>query len=248
MNLRTALFLLAMGTVARAADSGLPLSAERINRLDRHGYFTPRCKQALVDLVQTQEALTKGQAEEGQWALKLPSLKAEEQRSAAQVENLRKELTRFAHPEDEDFAALQDAAHDSAAPLEKKLDLAQAFIWSYPTDPRQAEAVQDLQRWQNDLASRRQAIATVAANQEATRMNLLQRVKARDLSLAEWQAFLGEMSQEELLANLGPPQRRGADSWYYPGKWTWDTTTKERAGLLIDFNGTRVSRVSALSP
>ena len=242
-------FLLAgFSAVKAATEPSLPISAARIDLLDQRGYFTPRCKQALVDLVEAQEALLKSRSESARTAAYLPSLQTEERQTSAQVEDLKKELALYQHPEDDDFAALQSAAQDQASSLEKKLDLAQAFIWSYPQDPRQAEAVQDLQRWQKELADRQQAASASIAKQTAIRQQLLRRVKAHDLSLGEWQTFLGDMSQEELLANLGPPQTRQADSWIYSGNWTWDASTGLRAGLLVHFNGTRVSGVSALAP
>jgi hypothetical protein len=73
-------------------------------------------------------------------------------------------------------------------------------------------------------------------------------VKEHYLSLGEWQVFLAQMSQEELLHYLGSPQERTPDTWTYRGDWTWNPATRARAGMLITFNGTRVLRVSAIAP
>ena len=237
------------GLVHADTDDALPpLFADRIDYLNTHGYITPRCRSALVDLVHARESLDQARADQQRLEGNLPTLRAQADATSAQTESLKKELAHYEHPEDDDFIALQAAAKNPASSLEEKLDLAQAFIWSYPADPRQAEAEQDLQQWQKQLATRQLAAADAATVQIWAHDQFLKRAMEHYLSLGEWQVFLAQMSQEDLLHYLGPPQLRTSDSWTYRGEWTWDPATRTRAGMLITFNGTRVLRVSAVSP
>jgi hypothetical protein len=221
------------------------LSADRLNMLDQHGYFTPAFKSAVHDLVNAREAVVQAHADEAKAKASLPDLQAQSAAATAQVASLRQKLDLYAHPENADLQTLENAMKNPAAKPEDQLVLAQAFVWSYPTDPHQAEAVRDLQQIQKQLADQRQAEKATAAEKVAARARLLQRAKAKDLSLAEWQDFLLDRSQEELLSDFGRPQTQENDYWIYSGAWTSDPSTKEKVGLLITFNGNRVIRVSA---
>jgi hypothetical protein len=245
-------FLLAAGAglllpaAVRAADG--QLSAARLDQLDQRGYFTPKFKAAVHGLVDAQQAAAAAQEQEKKLALMLPGLRQQTADIQAQVAALHKELSLYEHPEDSDYDALQAAMKDPAASPDDRLKLAQAFVWSYPTDPRQAEAEQDLRKIQKQIADMDKAAREADAAKAAARAKLLQRVQARDLSLAEWQDFLRDMSQEDLLTYLGRPDTVGVDYWIYSGAWTTDPVTKAKAGLQVQFNGTRVLTVTTPAP
>jgi hypothetical protein len=240
------LLLFLAGPVLLRADS--QLSPPRLNQLDQRGYFTPSFKQAVHDLVQARQAVAQAHADEKRLNESLPDLQKQSDEAVAEAARLRKELALYTHPEDTDFNALQTAMKNSSTTPGEKLTLAQAFVWSYPTDPHQAEAQEDLQQIQRDLARQREAAKEAAIAQAAARATLVQRAKARNLSLGEWRDFLRDMSQEDLLTYLGRPEIEEADYWIYSGAWTWDPATRERTGLRIDFNGTRVLNVVPAAP
>jgi hypothetical protein len=228
----------------RAADSP-QLSAARLDLLDERGYFTPAFKSATHDLVDAQQAVAQAKEDERKLRQSLPDLQKQNADLQARVVVQHKELALYEHPEDSDYEALQASMKNPALPPEQRMMMAQAFVWSYPTDPRQGEAEQDLQQIQRQLASHRQAARELEAAQAAAHARLLQRAGAHDLSLAEWQDFLRDMSQEDLVAQIGRPQSTGPDYWVYSGAWATDPTTKTKQGLLIHFNGTRVLEVTA---
>jgi hypothetical protein len=231
----------------RAAD-GPQLSAARLDQLDQRGYFTPKFKAAVHDLVDAQRAAAHAQDQEKKLAAALPGLRQQSADIQAQVAALHKELSLYEHPEDADYDALQAAMKNPSASPDDRLKLAQAFVWSYPTDPRQAEAEQDLRQIQKQIADMDKAARDAAAANAAARAKLLQRVQARDLSLPEWQDFLRDMSQEDLLTYLGRPDTVGVDYWLYRGAWTTDPVTKVKVGLQVQFNGTRVQTVTTPAP
>jgi hypothetical protein len=231
----------------RAAD-GPQLSAARLDQLDQRGYFTPKFKAAVHDLVDAQQAAAQAQEQEKKLALMLPGLRQQAADIQAQTAALHKELSLYEHPEDSDYDALETAMKDPAASPDDRLKLAQAFVWSYPTDPRQAEAEQDLRKIQKQIADMDKAARDADTAKAAARAKLLQRVQARDLSLTEWQDFLRDMSQEDLLTYLGRPDTVGVDYWIYSGAWTTDPVTKTKVGLQVEFNGTRVLTVTTPAP
>jgi hypothetical protein len=76
-------------------------------------------------------------------------------------------------------------------------------------------------------------------------VKLLARVKAHDLGLGEWRAFLEDKSQAEVTEYLGAPASRDSeDHWIYTGSWTVDPETNQKAGLQLTFNGGRVQNVA----
>src|ERR1700722_11820251 len=100
------------------------LSPERLDVLDRRGYFTPQFKAATYDLVNAQKALAQAQAEQKSLKLQLPGLHQQADEAAAKAVALRQELARYDHPEENDFNALQAALNDSRAKAEDQIILA----------------------------------------------------------------------------------------------------------------------------
>jgi hypothetical protein len=245
-------FLCALGCVLFAPSllraQTLDPSIDRLNMLDQRGYFTPGFKKAVHDLVNTKHALAQSRADIKKWNEELPALQKQSADAVAQVARLRAELAIYLHPENADFDALQHAMKDAQVAPKDRLAMAQAFIWSYPTDPRQTEAEADLQQTVHSIANQQAAASAAAAAQLAARNNLIQRAQSRSLSLAEWRSFLLDMSQEDLLKYLGRPQTTEADYWIYSGNFTTPPGTRKLAGLRIDFNGTRVLSVTPLIP
>jgi len=241
--LMAALMLLAAGPSALLHAEGPQLSADRLDLLDERGYFTPDFKAAVHDLVNARQEVVKSKMDEKNIRATLPDLRKQSADAQAEVARLQKELDLYAHPEDADYDALQRAMKDDAMSPAQRLALAQAFVWSYPTDPHQADAEQDLRQIQKQLADQQQAQKDADAARVAARAKLVQRAAAKDLSLAEWQGFLQDMSQQELLNYLGHPEQQTDDYWIYTGDWTSDPVTKAKVGLRVHFNGTRVISV-----
>jgi hypothetical protein len=239
------LALLGLFVLASAPGRAGTLSAARLDLLDQRGYFTPGFKKAAQDLVNARQAIVQAKLDEKKSRALLPPLRDQYAAAEAQVAALRQELARYEHPEDADFEALQGAMKDPAVTPADKLVLAQAFVWSYPSDPHQAEAEQDLRQLQAQIASQLQAVQDAAAARAAAQEKLVERAKARQLSLAEWQVFLLDKSQEELITYLGHPQSQGDGYWIYTIACTTDPQTQAKAGLQINFNGTRVISVAA---
>jgi hypothetical protein len=223
-------------------------SIDRLNMLDQRGYFTPGFKKAVHDLVNTQHALAQSRADIKKWNDDLPALQKESADATTQVARLRAELAVYTHPENADFDALQSAMKNPAISPKERLALAQAFVWSYPTDPRQTEAEADLQQTQQLLTDQQGAVRNASAVRIAARASLIQRAETRKLSLPEWRTFLQEMSQEDLLKYLGRPQAEDAGYWIYSGNFTTPAGNKQLTGLRINFNGTRVLSVTPLEP
>ena len=227
------------------AQADSQLSPQRLDLLDERGYFTPEFKTAIHHLVDAREAVSARSDAEAQLKATLPDLAKRSAEATAQAAALRETLALYTHPEVSDLETLEDAMKNPAIAPEQRLALAQAFVWAYPTDPHQTEAVQDLQQVQKQLNDRREAAKAAELSQAAARALLLRRVKAHALSLQEWKDFLRDMSQEDLLTYLGRPQSQGNGYWIYTGAWTSDPVTNRKSGLLINFNGTRAIDVEA---
>jgi hypothetical protein len=134
---------------------------------------------------------------------------------------------------------------DPAAKTEDLLALAQAFVWTYPSNPHADEARRDLQDIQKKLADQQQAVQAAQAAQATAQARLLQRVQNRELNLNEWKDFLRDKSQEEILKYLGRPDIAQAEYWIYKTAYTVDPDTGQKVGLEINYNGTRVNSVAA---
>ena len=229
------------------ADDG-QLSAGKLDMLDKRGYFTPTFKKALYDYIETREAIVQAKVDAKKLNDSLPDLQKQAADARAKVEALREQLALYTRPEDADFTTLQKAMKDTSATPQDRLALAQAYVWTYPSDPHQVEAAQYMRQIEAQLASQQQTIKQAAAERAAARARLIQRAQAKQLSLAEWRDFLRDMSQEELLGYLGRPQTQTDDYWVYSDGWTTDPVTGARVGLQIDFNASRVVNVSPASP
>ncbi len=235
--------LLGLTLLPGRADTG-QLSPERLDMLDKRGYFTPQFKTAVHELVDTKQALEQTQAEQAKLAQTLPDLKSQAAEAEAKAVALRQELAKYDHPEETDFTALQNRMNDADAKPEEQIVLAQAYVWTYPASPHQSEAQQYLQQLQKKLADQRLAERDAKAARAAAHALLVQRAQARDLSLTEWRDFLRDMSQDDLIKLLGRPTSQTGDYWTYSGAWVSDPSTHQRVGMQINFNAGRVISVS----
>jgi len=231
-------------TSERLAKDAPQLSPERLDVLDRRGYFTPAFKAAVHELVNGRQTLEQAKTEEKQMRESLPDLQQQSTATEAKVADLRLELARYDHPDDVDLAVLQGLMKDAKAKPAAKLALAQAYVWSYPGTPHQAEAQQDLQQVQKELADEQQSEKDAVAAKAAAWATLVKRAQVKDLKLSEWNVFLKDMTEEDVLKYLGPPPTKGRDYWLYTGAWTIDPYTGQKVGIEVSFNGTRVNGVS----
>ena len=108
------MLLLAVSSTLAFADI-YQLSADRLNRLDERGYFTPAFKSATYDLVNARHAVLRAKREKESFAAALPELQKQSTEAAAQTVRLRKELELYTHPEEADFDALQSAMRFNCA-------------------------------------------------------------------------------------------------------------------------------------
>jgi hypothetical protein len=220
------------------------ISADKLNMLDRLGYFTPAFKQAVHDLVAAKQAVVDAKAEEEKLKAELPDLEKQVAEANGRVEGLQKQFSDLDRLDETDFTELQAKMNDASAPLQDKVKLAQAYVWAYPTSPHQADAQKYLQDTQKAIADKAQADADDAAAKAAAHAKLVARAQARDLSVVEWRDFLLNMSKEDLLKFLGTPQEYNQDNWVYKGAWTTDAATNQKVGLEINFNAGRVINVT----
>jgi len=219
------------------------LSPARIDMLDRRGYFSPAFKAAVHDLVDAQQALDKADAEDKQFNNDLPDLQKQVADAQAKVAALREELEKYQHPDEIDFAEMQNRVKAGASPQEE-MTLAQAYVWAYPSSPHQSDAEQYLEEAQKAIADQQENAKETEATRVAARAALVQRAQAHDLSLNEWRGFLLNMSEEDLLKYLGPPDAQGSGYWIYSGDLTTDEITQRKVGLRINFNAGRVLGVT----
>jgi hypothetical protein len=219
------------------------LSADRLDALDERGYFAPAFKAAVHDLVDTQHELRQLTDEKAKLNKQLPDLQRQAAEAEAQAVALRQELAKYEHPEENDFTALEGRMNDSSAKPEEQIALAQAYVWTYPASPHEAEAQRYLQQVQKEMADRTQAEKDAEAARVAAHARLVQRAQARDLSLGEWRDFLRGMSQDDLVKVIGRPTSQLGDYWIYSGDWTTNATTHQKVGLQINFDAGRVLSV-----
>lgn len=225
------------------ADSS-QLSPERLDKLDQMGYFTPGFKMAIHDLVNAKQALEQAKAEKTKLSQELPDLQKQATETEAKATTFRQELAKYDHPEETDFVPLQQQMNDPRVKLEERIVLAQAYVWTYPASPHESEAQQYLQQTQKRLAEEQQAIKDAESVRVAAYAKLVQRAQAKDLNLGEWKNFLSDMSQDDLLKLLGRPTSQAGDYWIYTGNWITDPITRQKVGLVINFNAGRVLSVS----
>jgi chromosome segregation ATPase len=241
LSVAAGLAALGLASAPGRADSQ-QLSPERLDMLDRLGYFTPGFKAAVHKLVDSKQALEQARAEQTKLEQDLPDLQKQATETEAKTVALRQELAKYDHPEENDFVALQKQMNDPGATLEEQIAEAQAYVWTYPTSPHESEAQQYLQQAQKKQADLRQAEKDAEAAREDAHAKLVQRAQAHDLSLSEWRDFLRDMSQDDLVKLLGPPTStsEAGNYWIYSGGWILDPTTHQRVGMEINFNGGRV--------
>jgi len=220
------------------------ISPHRLNILDRRGYFTPVFKKAVHDLVDAKAAVVAAQDDEKGLRAKLPALEAQVAEADDKMAKLHQQLADLDRTDETDFVALQQEMSDANAKPEDQRVSAQAYVWAYPASPHQADAQHYLEAVQKKIADQAQADADAEAAREAAHAKLVQRAQARDLSPVEWRDFLLNMSQEDLLKFLGPPQNIDHDYWVYSGAWTEDPITHQKVGLQINFNAGRVLNVT----
>jgi len=232
-----------LGLVPMLGHADGNLSPERLDTLDQRGYFTPAFKAAVHDLVDTQHELQDVTAEKDKLTKNLPDLQRQAAEAQAQAVALRGELIKYDHPEENDFEALQNRMNDPAAKLQDQIILAQAYVWTYPASPHEAEAQRFLQQIQKKLADQAEAETETEAARIAAHARLVQRAQARDLSLSEWRDFLQGMSQDDLVKLIGRPTSQSGDYWIYSGEWANNPTTHKKVGLQINFEAGRVLTV-----
>jgi hypothetical protein len=223
------------------------LSAKRLNVLDRNGCFTPAFKDAVHRLVKARDEVAQTKAEQLKLSYLLPDLKKQVAEADAKTVLLREELTKYDHPEELDFIALQEKMNDSKAPLHEQLALAQAYVWAYSASPHQADAQQYLAQTQKKIADQRQADQDAETARVAARAKLVERAQAHNLSLNEWKDFLQGMSEGELLKYLGHPDSQNGDYWIYSGAWLPDPTGA-KVGKAVHLEAGRVLNVSPAVP
>ena len=237
-----ALMALVLSPTPGRADTG-QLSPERLDVVDKMGYFTPGFKAAVHALVDSKQALEDATAEKAKLTRELPELQNQAMQAEAQAVALRQELAKYEHPDETDFTALQQRMNDSAAKPDEQIALAQAYVWTYPTSPHASDAQQYLQATQKKVADALQAEKDEEAARAAAHAKLVQRALTRDLSLGEWRDFLRDMSGDDLVKLLGRPSAQTQDYWTYEGGWITDPTTKQKVGMEVNFNAGRVMSV-----
>jgi hypothetical protein len=220
------------------------LSPERLDTVDKLGYFTPGFKAAVHDFVDRKHALEEAGAENQKLASELPDLEKRATEEEAKTVALRQELAKYEHPEETDFVALQSRMSDGSVKLEDQIALAQAYVWTYPTSPHEGDAQQYLQQAQKKMADNQQAEKDAEAERAAAHANLVRRALAHDLSVEEWRDFLRNMSQEDLVKLIGPPSAQSNDFWTYSGEWISDPTTHKK----VKFDAGRVFNVDEMPP
>jgi chromosome segregation ATPase len=249
---RHLLFLFGVGVMALAgqlsAQAGKQLSPDLINAYDRKGFLTPNFKEAVHDLVNARDQLQKAQVEQKKFEHDLPDLEQQVADARAKTVALRQELSQYDNPEENDFTVLQAKVNDPAAKPEEVIELAQAYVWTYPASPHESDAQVYLATLQKKLADQRQAEKDSEAAREAAHAQLVKRAQAHDLSMAEWRDFLRGMSQDDLVKLFGPPSSKQDDYWYYDGEWVVIPSQAQKVGLQINFEAGRVITVDAKPP
>jgi hypothetical protein len=240
--------LLALACAPASAKGEGSLTPEEINYLDQHGYFSASFKSAIHDLVESKTAVQDMTEEQKKLAHDLPGLQQKAAEAGAKTVALRQELAQYDHPEDNDFTVLQERVRDPNAALQDQIALAQAYVWTYPMSPHEAEAAQVLARLQKKSADDEEARRRSAADNAAAHAALVARAQAHDLSLDEWRGFLRGMSQEDLVKLLGPPSSQRDGYWFYNGEWLVNPALGRKVGLQVNFDAGRVITVDAKPP
>jgi hypothetical protein len=224
------------------------MSVQNLQKLQDWGLFTPAFQAAVHELVDTKDGIVEANKETADLTKQLPDLQQQATAEQAKVALLKTQLVQYDHGDESDFAQLQKTMSDPAAKPEDQLPIVQAYVWAYPFSPHETVAQHELEKLRKLLADQAQAQKDAAAALEAAHAKLLQRVHARDLSLAEWRDFLYGLSETDVLKYLGPSDAQDVESWMYYGNWTEDPTTHEKVGLQVTFEGGRVLTVMGTTP
>ncbi len=235
------LFLASPGQAAPQQQTGL--TTERLNDLDKLGAFTPDFKRAVHDYVEAKQAIATALKDKNKYRDQLPGIEKQAETEEAKVAELQQKLAEYDHTAETDFILVQKKMSDKEAVPEEQLILVQTYVWCYPMSTHKSEAQMYLQQVQKVLADRAQAQKDAIAAEEAAHAKLLARVQSHDLSRAEWNDFLRNMSQEEVLKYLGRPQMLQGSYWIYIGAWMPDPLRNRKVGLRINFNAARVISV-----
>jgi hypothetical protein len=222
---------------------GQQLSSERLDMVEKMGYFTPGFKAAVHSLVDAKQALEEAKSEKAAYTKELPALQKQATEAQAQAVALRQELAKYDHPDETDFAALQQKINDPATKPDDLIALAQAYAWTYPTSPHAGEAQQYLLETQKAVANAQEAVKEAEAARAAAHAKLVQRAQARDLNLSEWRDFLRDMSQDDLVKLFGRPSSETDGYWIYSGDWIVKNDSGQKVGMQINFSGGRVISV-----
>jgi hypothetical protein len=249
---RHVLIFLGASTLALLGSPGLhadgKLSPELLDEYDHKGYFTPKFKAAIQNLVEAREGLDKALEEQNKFERDLPGLEQQAADAQAKTVALRQELAKYDHPDENDFAALQAEVQSPTAKPDDVIALAQAYVWTYPASPHESDAQQLLATWQKKLADQAEAEREADAARQAAHAALVRRALAHDLGLAEWRDFLRGMSQDDLVKLFGQPTSKEDDYWIYEGGWIVNPANAQKAGLQINFDAGRVLNVDAKPP
>jgi hypothetical protein len=238
--------MLAVALPGRAEEVQLggQLSPERLDLLDKRGYFTPAFKKAVHDLVEAKKEVVDAKVEEKKLEDEVPDLQKEANTAEDKVGALRQQFDALNHIDESEFTELQKKMADASVPLEEQRILAQAYVWGYPASPHQADAQKYLADVQKKIADQAQAVADAEAKKKADHAALVQRAIAKDLSISEWRDLLLTMSKEDLIKFIGNPQGGNDDDWTYAGGWTVNVITHQKVGMDVTFNAGRVINVT----
>jgi flagellar hook-length control protein FliK len=223
------------------------LSPDRLDLLDKRGYFTPAFKKAVHDLVDARKEVVDAKVEQKKLEDELPDLEKQVRDAEDKVKDARKQFDALNHVDETEFVELQKKMGDTTVTLEEQRILAQAYVWGYPTSPHQADAQKDLADVQKKIADAAQAAADAEAAKVAAHAKLVQRAIAKDLNIGEWRDLLLTMSKEDIAKFLGEPKAGDADNWSYSGGYTEDAITHQKVGLVVTFSGGRVINVTEAS-
>lgn len=229
----------------RAVDV-IDYSPDQLNFMDDWGVFPVEFKGSMENLFETNKAIIQANEDEAKLKLKLPDYQKKAAAAQAKADEIRRELAEYQHTDETDFVELQKEMNDPNSKLEDLIKLAQEYVWAYSTSPHQAQAQQYLQQFQEKQANESQAEKDAEAARAAARAKLLERIKARDLSLEEWTNFLFNLSEVEVMSYIGPPDSTQDDYWLYTGDYTVSPKTQQKIGLRLNFNAGRVITVLAL--
>jgi len=86
---------------------GPKLSPQRLDLLDRRGYFTPAFKQAVHDMVNAKQSVVEARTEQQKLNGELPDLQRQVAEAEGKVQGLQKQLSDLDHVDESDFAELQ---------------------------------------------------------------------------------------------------------------------------------------------